>query len=156
MGITVDSDDDEEIMGGLLEDVEEEIDNKLLSCGGLAFAGELINSARTKVAVSRVKISVGMRQCSLDDGAVDALSASVVGAGNYELSIDVSMNSAEDSIVHDLMDAKQDSEVLAKMAKRHADFMDRVANARQRQSASESGIIFGSFFDDEELSDVGI
>ncbi len=106
MGITADSDDDEEIMGGLLEDVEGEIDSdKLLSCGGLAFAGELINSTQTKAAVSRVKLSVGMRQCSLDDGAIDALSVSVVGAGNYELSIDLSMNSADDSIVHDLMDA---------------------------------------------------
>lgn len=160
MGITADSDDDEEIMGGLIEEDDEEIDcDKLLSCGGHAFAGELINSMQKKGAFSHVHVhvSVGMRQCSLDDGAIDALSASIIGEGNYELSIDVSMNSVEDSVVYELMHAKRSSKVLAKRAQRHMDFMDRIANAHQHQSDSdESGIVFGSYSDDEDLSDFGI
>lgn len=157
IGITADSDDDEEIMGGLIEDDEEEIDSdKLQSCGGHAFARELIDSM--KGVVSSLKISVGMRQCCLDDGAIDALSASILGVGINELSIDVSMNSADDSIVHELRHAKRDSSVLAEMAQRHLEFMDRVANARQRRSDSEdedAAINFGSYSDDEELSDFG-
>ncbi len=150
MGITADTDDDEEIMGGLIEDDEEDIySDKLQSCGGCAFARELIDSMKSVVAP--LKISVGMRQCCLDDGAIDALSASILGVGMNELSIDVSMNSADDSIVHELKHAKRDSSVLAEMAQRHLEFMDRVANARQRRSDSEdedAAINFGSYSDD--------
>ena len=155
MGIGVDSDDDEDIMGGLIENDDDDIDGEegldsdiLQSCGGYAFAEELINSAQENGLVSSVKISVGLRQCCLDEGAVDALAASIVSARPSVLSIDVSMNSVETDIVHELMHADRDSKVLHQIAQRHTDFVERIANVRQRRSNAEEA----SSDDDECIS----
>ena len=162
MGITADSDDDEEVMGGLVDDDSGGIiGDKIQACGGHAFAGELIISnppTKEKLPASPLKISVGMRQCLLDDGAIDALSASIVAAKKCELSVDVSMNLIDDAIVDELLYPKRDSEVLALMAERHMGYMDRLSDARERQlEAAEAAATrspnFDSLFDDEEFSD---
>jgi len=172
MGISADSDDDEEaIMGGLIEEDDEEgmDDTKLQSCGGLAFAGEILSngdgsnsSSSRKIGSGRpLKISIGMRQCRLDNGAIDALSACIVGAktNNCDITVDASMNSAEDNAVNALMKrrnatTKEDSRLLASMARRHMDFLDRIADARQRQSEAADAAMGGGFFDDEEEDDL--
>ena len=161
MGITADSDDDEEVMGGLIDDEEETNVDKLQACGGMSFAGEILRSAlhsssQKKEGTYSMKVSIGMRQCCLDDGAIDALSASIVGAKSCDVSVDVSMNSVEDNIVDALKSAKKDSKLLVSMAQRHMDFLDRIADARQRQleAAEAAGAraqeLGGSFFDDDD------
>eukprot|EP00585_Thalassiosira_rotula_P000599 CAMPEP_0196161862 /NCGR_PEP_ID=MMETSP0910-20130528/47548_1 /TAXON_ID=49265 /ORGANISM="Thalassiosira rotula, Strain GSO102" /LENGTH=185 /DNA_ID=CAMNT_0041426807 /DNA_START=96 /DNA_END=653 /DNA_ORIENTATION=+ len=171
MGISADSDDDEEaIMGGLIEEEDEEgmDDAKLQSCGGLAFAGEILSSSdgsnssssRKKGSARPLKINIGMRQCRLDNGAIDALSACIVGAkkDDCDIAVDVSMNSAEGNVVDALMKrgsaAKKDSRLLGSMARRHMDFLDRIADARQRQSEAADAAMGGGFFDEEEEDDL--
>ncbi|KAL9185334.1 hypothetical protein ACHAXT_003111 [Thalassiosira profunda] len=149
-GMTADSDDDEEVMSGLIEEEEEEdvSEDKIQACGGHAFAGEVLRG-ESKDGDSSVEISVGMRQCLLDDGAIDALSAAVL-ATKCKMSVDVSMNSAaEDDAVAALMEGRKDSDVLEEMAKRHMDLLDRINDARQRllEAAEDIG---GSFFDEED------
>ncbi|KAL3787449.1 hypothetical protein ACHAW5_008987 [Stephanodiscus triporus] len=163
MGITADSDDDEEVMGGLIDDEVGggEDGDKIQACGGHAFAGELITSNQPtmkKLSASPLKISIGMRQCLLDDGAIDALSASIIAAKNFDLSIDVSMNFFDDAIVDELLYPEKDSTVLASMAERHMDYMNRIADSRKRQleaveSAAARRQNIGSFFDDGEFSE---
>ena len=99
-----------------------------------------------------------MRQCLLDDGAIDALSASIIAAKNFDLSIDVSMNFFDDAIVDELLYPEKDSTVLASMAERHMDYMNRIADSRKRQleaveSAAARRQNIGSFFDDGEFSE---
>lgn len=161
MGLTADSDDDEELMGGLVE--EEEIDeNKIQACGGHAFAGEILRSDQQPKNNEKASISVGMRQCFLDDGAIDALAASIVAATNCKLSVDIAMNAVEEKVVEALMGKESDSKSLSIMAKRHMDFLDRLADSRQRQmEAAEAATsrvnhdLGGSFFDDEDVYDAG-
>jgi hypothetical protein len=159
MGITADSDDDEEVMGGLIDKDAREIDGeKTEACGGHAFAGEIIMNGHPRKKMqsdSSPKISVSMRQCLLDNGAIDALSASIIAAKNCELSIDVSMNMIDDSIVDELLHPRRDSEVLASMADRHMEYMNRLSDSRERQlevakAAATKNQNFGSFFEDED------
>ena len=136
MGITADSDDDEEAMGGVLEEEEEEVDgNKLQTCGGYSFAGEVLTGEFTQTSTP-LKITVGMRQCCLDDGAIDAMAAAIVGAKNCEISMDVSMSAVEEEEVVDaLMEAKKDSKLLKTMAQRHMDLLQRIEDAAERAAA---------------------
>lgn len=159
MGISAESDDDEEVMDGLIDDEDEEEtnDDKVQACGGRSFAGEILMSGQNSSSQTEgatLKISVGMRQCCLDDGAVDALSASIVGSNILELSFDVSMNSIDVAAMDALMKGERESK-LAAMAQRHMDFLDRIADARQRQmeAADAAGArdyeFDGSYLDDD-------
>ncbi len=162
MGITADSDDEEEFMGGLINDDSGGIvGDKIKACGGHAFAGELISNPPTKkkLPAPPLKISVSMRQCLLENGAIDALSASIFAATNCELSVDVSMNLIDDTIVDELLNPKRDSEVLASMAGRHMDYRLQVVTAAREcqleaaEPAEARKSNFDSFFDDDEFSD---
>jgi len=69
--------------------------------------------------------------------------------------MDVSMNSAEEEVVDALINAEKDSKLLKKMAERHMDLLDRIADARQRQleaaeTASSRVHDLGGTFDDED------
>lgn len=165
MGISVESDDDEEIMGGLIdEELEEEeaANGELLqACGGMSFATEILrsdldSSSQKKNVVNLPHVSIGMRQCCLGDGAIDALAALVVAAKGWDISIDVSMNSIEDDIVDALKRADRDSKILVSRAQCHTNFLNRIAEARQRQvdTAAAMGLrdqeIGGSLFDDDD------
>ena len=50
------------------------------------------------------------------------------------------------------MNGEKDSKILASKAERHLDFLDRIADARQRQmeAAETAAARVGSFFDDED------
>jgi len=152
MGISADSDDDEEIMGGLVDDIDEENDiddgRKLISCGAQAFVAEILRADQPSTTEkSNRQISIDMRQCCLDDAAIDALSASIVGSKAIQLSIDVSMNGFDEDIVDALAHENNEEDLLSSMAEEHMEYMDRLANARQQQRAEEA-IGFG-FSDDE-------
>lgn len=163
MGISKESDDDEEIMGGLIDEEfeEEEANGDLLqACGGMSFATEmrsgLDSSSHKKNVVNSPHVSIGMRQSCLGDGAIDALAALVVAAKGWDIAIDVSMNSIEDDIVDALKRADRDSKVLVSRAQCHTNFLNRIADARQRQvdTAAATGLqdqeIGGSLFDDDD------
>lgn len=126
LGITGDSDDDEEVMGGLIEDEEDFDEDKIQACGGYAFAGEILTNGQKSQSQEKdsPSISVGMRNCFLGEGAIDSLAASIVGATNCKLSIDTSMNSVDEDIVNALMDPNQDKKLISTLAKRHMDFLD--------------------------------
>lgn len=157
MGITADSDDDEEIMGGIVdEDLADDApdEGKLQACGGHAFAAEVLSGDQPPSAdapsSSPLRISVGLRQCLLDDSAVDALAAAIVGAKNCRLTVDVSMNSLEDEAVSALAGgADAGSNMLASMADRHMDLLGRIADARRRQAEAAEAAFGGSYSDDE-------
>ena len=148
MGISADSDDDEEVMGGLIDDIDEEndIDNghKLKSCGAQAFTAEILRADQPSVAEKGNKqISIGMRQCCLDDAAIDALSASIVGSKSIQLSVDVSMNGFDEDIVDALAHENNEEDLLSSMAEEHMEYMDRLA-----ERAEEANIGFGFSNDD--------
>ena len=158
MGISVDSDDDEEIMGGLVDDIdneEKEIDdNKLKACGAQTFSAEILAGDQpSQKSENTLKITVGMRQCCLDEAAVDSLAASIVGVKNLDLTFDVSMNAVEDNVVDVLMHGDKDKELLSEMAKTHMDFLDRLDDARQRQLEAVNAAAGSSFWSDDE--DIG-
>jgi len=169
IGLTAESDDDEEVMGGLIDEEEDEDadGDKLKACGGMSFAGEIIRGdeyplSQKKDLTRLLKISIGMRQCCLDDGALDALAASIAGAKNLDISVDASMNSGEENVVDALKSAEKDSKLLTMMAQRHMDLLDRIANARQRQleaaeaAAARGAELGGAFFDeDDDFYDIG-
>ena len=158
MGLTTESDDDEEylnVMGGLLSADEEADSSKLLEtvtrCGARSFSGEILKREDSGRKVSEqsqrkdkafLKVTVGMRQCCLDNGAIDALSAAVVGTKNLgaDLSIDVSMNAGvEVNAVDALRSFTKDGKLLRSMAKRHFDALEALSQARRRAAlASES------------------
>ena len=158
MGISVDSDDDEEIMGGLVDDIdneEKEIDdNKLKACGAQTFSAEILAGDQpSQKSENTLKITVGMRQCCLDEAAFDSLAASIVGVKNLDLTFDVSMNAVEDNVVDALMYGDKDKELLSEMAKTHMDFLDRLDDARQRQLEAVNAAAGSSFWSDDE--DIG-
>jgi len=145
MGISADSDDDEEIMGGLVDDIDEENDiddgRKLISCGAQAFVAEILRADQPSTTEkSNRQISIDMRQCCLDDAAIDALSASIVGSKAIQLSIDVSMNGFDEDIVDALIHYESDGELLSSMAEEHMEYVDRLARAEEA---------IGCFSDDE-------
>ena len=94
-----------------------------------------------------------MRQCCLDEAAVDSLAASIVGVKNLDLTFDVSMNAVEDNVVDVLMHGDKDKELLSEMAKTHMDFLDRLDDARQRQLEAVNAAAGSSFWSDDE--DIG-
>ena len=158
MGISVDSDDDEEIMGGLVDDIDDEEkeidDNKLKACGAQTFSAEILAGDQpSQKSENTLKITVGMRQCCLDEAAVDSLAASIVGVNNLDLTFDVSMNAVEDNVVDVLMHGDKDKELLSEMAKTHMDFLDRLDDARQRQLEAVNAAAGSSFWSDDE--DIG-
>ena len=83
-----------------------------------------------------------MRQCCLDEAAIDALSASIVESKNIQLSVDVSMNGFDEDIVDALIHYESDGELLLSMAEEHMEYVDRLA-----ERAEEANIGFG--FSDE-------
>lgn len=155
MGITADSDDDEEVMGGLIEedDYDGINEEKVGACGGHAFASELLSNIQP-TQKKDTTISVGMRQCLLDSAASDALSSSIVATKNCKLLFDVSMNGVDDATVEELLHHKRDSTAMASMAECHMDYMDTLVNARERQreaaEAASRNQNFASFINDEE------
>lgn len=168
MGLTAESDDDEEsVMGGI---IDEEGGEKLLlqiaRCGARSFCGEILNDEESTQKQPRraidypLSLSVGMRQCCLDQGALDALSASIVNMkeSGVDLAIDVSMNrDVEQATVDALQGEKKENDLLQTMAENHNEALDIIRQARQRsalasQSAADRARVemeFGrSMFDD--------
>jgi hypothetical protein len=144
IGLTAESDDDEEnVMGGLI-DAEEEEDNPNLfdsaaRCGARAFTAEILNEDNNgdlnQEQVPGVNICISFRRCNLDDGAVDALSAAVTEIrrkSGTNLAIDVSMNTVEPETVSALIGDTKQAMLLNSMAQRHMNALLVLKEAQER------------------------
>ncbi|KAL3792656.1 hypothetical protein HJC23_009384 [Cyclotella cryptica] len=156
MGLTVDSDDDEEnlsIMGGLINTEDDREDEQLFEasarCGARSFSAEILKGKNDGQGVSKeytgqLSVYVAMRRCSLDDGATDALSAAVTEMmknPGTNLVIDVSMNSVGPQTVTALLRDKNEEKLLISMAKRHMNALAVMNEARERAAlAAESAV----------------
>jgi len=156
MGLTTaESDDDEEEMGNVMgeilsddEDVEEFDSDRLKAiarCGARLFSSEIINRASDSSVQAkqtnddaRLQIMVGMRQCCIDDGAIDALAAAKVGARKFGtiLSIDIAMNAGVDDATKAALKGGEEGELLSSIAERHSNEMKRILEAQERREAA--------------------
>ena len=154
MGLTTaESDDDEEDMGNVMgdilsddEDVEEFDSDRLKAvsrCGARLFSSEILNAVSDDSKSSRAKklqIFIGMRQCLLDDGAIDALAAAKVHArkANAIVAIDTAMNTCTDSALTSALKGEEDedNELLSSSSERHTNEMMRIAEAEERREAA--------------------
>jgi hypothetical protein len=148
-------------MGGLIEP-EDGGEKELLvaaaaRCGARSFAAEILSIKADKEAQKDLCVSVAMRRCNLDDGALDALSMAVTEMKKSSgacLVIDVSMNSADHQTVAALIGDKQEEKLLSIMAERHATALSVLNSARERVAmaaeASAERQFGGYLFDKEE------
>ena len=173
---TAESDDDEEDFGNIMgedlsddEDVEE-IDSDRIKdiarCGARSFSGEILGPScddTTKVNDSMMlQISIGMRQCFLDNGAIDSLAAAILSMRNVGtfMSVDVNMNTDVDDLTRAALRGDDDDEVLlSSCSERYMNEVKRVMDAEERrQAAAEvaAARMHGTFPDDDffdEISD---
>lgn len=152
---TAESDDDEEEMGNVMgeilsddEDFEEIASDRLKAiarCGARLFSSEILNTASERSVQkqtsedARLQILIGMRQCFLDNGAIDALAAVKVfanKAGTITLSIDIAMNAGIDDATITALMGDEDEELLSSFAERHSNEMKRILEAEERRSAA--------------------
>ena len=176
MGVTTtESDDDEEEMGNVMgeilsddEDVEEFDSDRLKAiarCGARSFSGEILKHDGVGVGSTqtnkdgRLQLSVGMRQCFLDNGAVDALAAAVVCARKVDatLSIDITMNAGIDDAAIAALKGDEEEELLLKSsAERHTNELKRILEAEERREAAAevaAARVHAAFPDDDLFDD---
>ncbi|KAL7520861.1 hypothetical protein ACHAWX_006291, partial [Stephanocyclus meneghinianus] len=173
IGVTVESDDDDEklsVMGGLIDTEDDREDEKLFEatarCGARSFSAEILKGENGGQIVheeeaGQLSVSVAMRRCSLDDGAIDALSAAVTDMmknSGSRLVIDVSMNSVEPRTMAALLREENEEKLLLFMAKRHMTALAVMNEARERAAlAAEASMAradmegkFGGFLFNED------
>lgn len=169
MGLTTaESDDDEEETGNVGEifsddgDVEELDSEKLKTiarCGARAFSGEILKqSCADATQTTSLRISIGMRQCFLDNGAIDALAAAMIFArkAGASMSVDVAMNEGiDDATIAALKGDKKEELLLMSSAERHTDEVKRITDAEKRRKAAAkvAAARVRDTFLDEDFSD---
>ncbi len=173
---TAESDDDEEDFGNIVgedlsddEDVEEIDSDRIKAiarCGARSFSGEILGPScddATQLNDSMtLQISVGMRQCFLDNGAIDSLAAAILSmrkVGAF-MSVDVNMNADVDDLARAALRGDDDEEVLlSSCSERYINELKRISDAEERrQAASEvaAARMHETFPDDDffdEISD---
>ena len=79
-----------------------------------------------------------MRQCFLDNGAIDALAAAKVFAkkAGTTLSIDIAMNAGIDDATIIALKGCEDEELLSSIAERHSNEIKRILEAEERRAAA--------------------
>jgi hypothetical protein len=174
MGLTTaESDDDEEEMGNVMgdilsddEDVEELDSDRLKAiarCGARSFSSEIlkhggVGAFRTNED-ARLKISVGMRQCFLDSGAIDALAAAIVCVRKADttMSIDIAMNAGiDDATIAALKGGGKEELILSTSAERHENEVKRILEAKERREAAAevaAARVRDEFHDDDDYFD---
>jgi hypothetical protein len=162
---SVESDDEEEARMG--EGNGNEPADEPTVCGAKAFASAIVLSEEelhsdqpTSADSVSLKCSLGMRHCFLDQGAGDALAATIVQAKErygIDLEVDVALNNVlEDDMVRAL--SGEDRDGLEDMVDRHMEVVEaiRVAEERAAQaSAAAATRSRQSEWDDDEHADYG-
>jgi hypothetical protein len=151
---TAESDDDEEDFGNIVgedlsddeEDVEEIDSDRIKAiarCGARSFSGEILGpncDDATQVNDSMMlQISIGMRQCFLDNGAIDSLAAAILSmrkVGAF-MSVDVNMNADVDDLTRAALRGDDEEEVLlSSCSERYMNEVKRVLDAEERRQAA--------------------
>jgi hypothetical protein len=146
-------------------------------CGARSFADPFVNVTSSDASniiantvESNLKCTIGLRKCSLDKRAFDALALTMLQARQrlgIDMKIDASMNdmgAAEDEIkpaVENLLTGTVDSEELQNAAKRYQMLMEVMQRARERAAEavaaaaqrSQAESAFGSAWIDDEDED---
>lgn len=158
---SVESDDDEEERMG--EGNGNDSSDEPTRCGAKAFASAIVLSEEEQhrdqletTDVAHVKCVLGLRHCFLDQGAGDALAATIVQAKErfgIDLEVDVALNHVlEDSMVRALNGSDRDG--LEDMVDRHMETVEAIRVAEARASrASEAAAARGRSWDDTERND---
>lgn len=146
-GTTVDSDDDEDAMlGGLVEEDEGVDSCKIEACGAHSFASQFLRENHDgSRSCSSSAISIGMRQCFLEEKGCDALAATVLASKYCRLSFDVSLNDVSEDSVLSLSRNEKYQGHLNYMAEQYMDLLDML-KSRQTDYLSDFG---ETPFDDE-------
>ena len=172
---TAESDDDEEDFGKIVgedlsdddEDVEEIDSDRIKAiarCGARSFSGEILGPScddATQVNDSMMlQISIGMRQCFLDNGAIDSLAAAILSmrkVGAF-MSVDVNMNADVDDLTRAALRGDDEEEVLlSSCSERYMNEVKRVLDAEERrQAAAEvaAARMHETFPDDDFFDDI--
>ena len=144
MGLTAESDDDEEglsVMGGLIDDEDEDNEQTTLTalrCGARSFAAAIIEDAHQESNIEeseKLNAIIAFRRCNLDDGALDALSASLTEfdkKSGAKVAIDVSMNTVEHETILALMRDEKEVALLNSMSRRHMAALSVLNESRER------------------------
>jgi len=132
--------DDEEENDGMEDDNEDDLNTK---CGALSFAEAFVNDDDRSVIgnISNetiVQFELGLRQCSFDTRAAEALAAVLQESRqkykNINLKIDLIMNNVlEDDTISALSGQSGYADRLAEMAENYHDAADILREARERR-----------------------
>jgi hypothetical protein len=129
------SDDEEEAAMGLVGDITSPVQGR---CGVKALVNAFLNEVgKCERGSTGLEIHLGLRHCSLDHGAADALAAMMVSAKDHgiDLKLDLRLNSIlEDDMVASLEGQPEYSGRLAEMAERHMDALEATRTARKRSA----------------------
>jgi len=140
---TSESDDEEEERMGSGES-KDDVDPAKARCGAKAFASaivvdehELTESTESTSAITTpsLKCELGLRHCYFDEGAADALAATIIQARErfgIILSIDARMSSALEESLVDALSSGADSDSLDFMAERHMQALEVIRRSEQR------------------------
>ena len=155
---SVESDDEEEERMGMGNGSDSS--DEASRCGAKAFASAIVlsddevhhNQVKPTDSV-HLRCSLGMRHCFLDQGAGDALAATIVQARErfgVELRVDVALNNVlEDGMVRALSGENEDG--LEDMVDRHMEAVEviRIAEMRARQASTIVSSRVSQWADDE-------
>lgn len=132
--------DDEEENDGMEDDNEDDLNTK---CGALSFAEAFVNDDDRSVIGNTsnetiVQFELGLRQCSFDTRAAEALAAVLQESRqkykNINLKIDLIMNNVlEDDTISALRGQSGYADRLAEMAENYHDAADILREARERR-----------------------
>jgi len=136
-------DEEEERMGG----DDEESSDEPARCGAKALASTIVlseeesheNPISTK-SLSKIKCKLGMRHCLLDQGAADALAATIIHANTHygiDLVIDAELNNVwEDDMIQAVRGSDEDT--LESMAERYIEAMEAIRAAEDRAARASA------------------
>lgn len=163
LGPTDESDDDEEARTGVSDSKQpEETDPSKARCGAKAFASAVIEADGDGKKSAPVVCRLGMRRCFLDQGAADALAATIRHAKEHcaiELLIDATLNTVlEDNMVDALRG--EDTYTLEGMSDRHMEALEVLRAAEERAEAAANAARQRqqeeweqAYFDDDDAED---
>ncbi|GKY96102.1 hypothetical protein MPSEU_000570400 [Mayamaea pseudoterrestris] len=134
--VSGESDDEEEdamrVAGGLA--------SPTWRCGAKALANAFLDELDKHGHTTReLSIQLGLRHCSLDHGAADALAAMMIAAREHDidLKLDLCMNMIlEDDMIAALEGRQEHNDQLVEMAERHMDARDAMRGAAAKAEAA--------------------
>ena len=148
-GSSLESDDEEEEEKDASGLPDEEYDPSKGRCGAKSLVNAFLEAPKDGVAAggglaTGLYMKLGLRHCSFDHGAADALAALRVHARDelgLDLEMDVRLNSVlEEEMVGALHGDKAHDDLLREMAERHQDALEALREARERAAYASAAV----------------